>query len=66
MLSKDLVVIGFYFIFIIISLPIYFQSRKISRMVNEDLKKINYKEWKKQIRSNIYTKMFSRIIWGMN
>lgn len=60
----------FLFIFLIVSIliiasPIYFQNRKISKMVEEDLKKLNYEEWKKHIRTNVYVKMFSRIIWGL-
>ena len=34
-------------------------------MADEDLKKLDYEEWKKQIKSNVYIKMFSRIIWGL-
>ena len=50
---------------LIIGSPMYLQNRKISRIADEDLKKINYDEWKKQFKSNIYIKMFSRIIWGL-
>ncbi len=34
-------------------------------MANEDLKKLDHEEWKRQRKSNIYIKMFSRIIWGL-
>ena len=34
-------------------------------MADEDLKKLNYEEWKRQATSNVYIKMFSRIIWGL-
>ncbi len=34
-------------------------------MADEDLKKLDYEEWKKQAKSNVYIKMFSRIIWGL-
>ncbi len=51
-------------IFVIYS-PIFWQKRRIARMADEDLKKLDYEEWKKQAKSNVYIKMFSRIIWGL-
>src|SRR5215204_3464128 len=57
-------------IFVIISIfvifsPIYLQRRKLWRMADEDLKRIDYDEWKRQIKSNVYIKLFSRLIWGL-
>ena len=57
-------------IFAVVSLalifsPIYLQRRKLWRMADEDLKRIDYDEWKKQMRSNAYIKLGSRIIWGL-
>jgi predicted neutral ceramidase superfamily lipid hydrolase len=34
-------------------------------MADNDLKRIDYDEWKKQIKSNAYVKLFSRVIWGL-
>ncbi len=34
-------------------------------MADEDLKKLDYEEWKRQAKSNVFIKMFSRIIWGL-
>lgn len=45
--------------------PIYLQRRKLWRMANEDLKRIDENEWRKQIKSNTYIRFFSRIIWGL-
>lgn len=50
---------------VIIFSPIYFIRRKTWKMADEDLKKIDYEEWKRRIKSNVYIKMFSRIIWGL-
>ena len=50
---------------VIIFLPLYLQRRKLWQMADEDLKKIDYDEWKKQLKSNAYTKLISRIIWGL-
>jgi hypothetical protein len=51
-------------VFVIFS-PIYFQRRKLWRMADEDLKQIDSDEWKKQLKSNAYGKLISRIIWGL-
>ena len=58
------------YIFVVVSLvvifsPIYLQRRKLWRMADEDLKRVDYDEWKKQIRSNAYIKLVSRVIWGL-
>lgn len=45
--------------------PIYLQRRKLWRMADEDLKRIDYDEWKKQMRSNAHIKLGSRVIWGL-
>ncbi|MEP6925367.1 MAG: hypothetical protein ABI954_12945, partial [Pyrinomonadaceae bacterium] len=50
---------------IIIFSPIYLQRRKVWRMADEDLKRIDYDEWKKQMKSNAYIKLGSRTIWGL-
>lgn len=34
-------------------------------MADEDLKRIDYDEWKKQMRSNAHIKLGSRVIWGL-
>jgi hypothetical protein len=57
-------------IFVVISIciifsPIYLQRRKLWRMADDDLKRIDYDEWKKQKRSNAYAKLISRVIWGL-
>jgi aromatic ring-opening dioxygenase catalytic subunit (LigB family) len=52
-------------IVIIVFSPIYLQRRKLWQMADEDLKRIDYNEWKKQMRSNAYTKLGSRVIWGL-
>ena len=64
MSEEVLILFSIVTLFVIFS-PIYFQNRKISRMVEEDLKQLNYEEWKKHIRTNVYIKLFSRIIWGL-
>lgn len=64
-MSEDLIIVFFIISFFIMISPIFFQNRRISRMVEEDLKKLNYDEWKKQTKRNIYIKLFSRIIWGL-
>lgn len=51
-------------IFIIVS-PVYLQRRKLWRMADEDLKQVDYEEWKKQIKSNAYIRAGSRVIWGL-
>lgn len=58
------------FIFVIASLvivfsPIYLQRQKLWLMADEDLKKIDYEDWKTQQKSNAYIKLGSRIIWGL-
>lgn len=50
---------------IIVFSPIYLQRRKLWRMADDDLKRIDYDEWKKQMKSNAYIKLGSRIIWGL-
>jgi hypothetical protein len=57
-------------IFVIVSIfvvfsPIYLQRRKLWRMADEDLKRIDYDEWKRQMKSNAYIKLGSRLIWGL-
>ena len=64
-MSEDLIIFIFIISFFIIISPIYYQNRRTARMADEDLKKINFEEWKKQITANVYIKMFSRIIWGL-
>ena len=64
-MPNELIVIFFVISIFVIASPIYFQNRRISRMADEDLKKLDYEEWKKQAKSNVYIKMFSRIIWGL-
>jgi hypothetical protein len=64
-MSKELFAVFFIVSFFVICSPIYWQRRRISRMADEDLKKLDYEEWKKQIKSNVYSKMFGRIIWGL-
>lgn len=64
-MPNELIAIIFIISFFVIGSPIYFQNRRISRMADEDLKKLDYEEWKKQAKSNVYIKMFSRIIWGL-
>jgi hypothetical protein len=34
-------------------------------MADDDLKKLNYDEWKRQAKFNLYIKMLSRILWGL-
>lgn len=64
-MSKELVGILFIVSFFIICSPIYWQRQRVFRMAEEDLKKLDYEEWKKQKKSNVYIKMASRIIWGL-
>lgn len=64
-MSNELIEIIFIVSFFVIYSPIYWQRQRISRMADEDLKKLNNEEWKKQAKSNVYIKMFSRIIWGL-
>jgi hypothetical protein len=64
-MSKELIGLLFFISFFVICSPIYWQRRRISRMADEDLKKLDYEEWKKQKKSNVYIKMASRIIWGL-
>ena len=64
-MPQALIAILFVVSFFVIYAPIYWQTRRISRMADEDLKKLDYDEWKKQAKSNVYIKMFSRIIWGL-
>ncbi len=64
-MSKELYAVLFIVSFFVICSPIYWQRRRISRMADEDLKKLDYEEWKRQAKSNVYIKMFSRIIWGL-
>ena len=64
-MPNELITILFLVSFFVICSPIYWQRRRISRMADEDLKKLDYAEWKRQAKSNVYIKMFSRIIWGL-
>lgn len=64
-MSEDFYILLFIISFFVIGSPIYFQNRRIARMADEDLKKINYSEWKTRFKTNIYIKMSSRIIWGL-
>ena len=64
-MPQALIAILFVVSFFVIYAPIYWQTRRISRMADEDLKKLDYDEWKKQAKSNVYIKMFSQIIWGL-
>ncbi len=64
-MPNPFIAVVFVISFFVIYSPIYWQSRRISRMADEDLKKLNYEEWKKQAIANVYIKMFSRIIWGL-
>jgi len=34
-------------------------------MADEDLKRIDYDEWKTQMKSNAYIKLVSRLLWGL-
>ena len=51
-------------IFVIYS-PIYLQRRKNWRIADEDLKRIDYDEWKKQMKSTAYINLISRELWGL-
>jgi len=64
-MSNELLAVFFIISIFVIASPIYWQKRRISRMADEDLKKLDYEEWKRQEKSNVYIKMFSRIIWGL-
>ena len=60
----------FTYVFFIVSIivifsPVYLQRRKLWRMADEDLKRIDYNERKKQMLSNAYIKLISRVIWGL-
>jgi len=55
-------------IFLIVSIVTIFSPifrRKLWRLADEDLKRIDYDEWKKQMRSNAYIKLGSRVMWGL-
>jgi hypothetical protein len=64
-MPKSLIAIMFVVSLFVISSPLYWQRRRIARMADEDLKKLDHAEWKKQAKFNIYVKMSSRIIWGL-
>ena len=64
-MPKDLIAVLVVVSFFVICSPIYWQRRRILKMAEEDLKKLDYDEWKKQAKSNVYIKIFSRIIWGL-
>jgi hypothetical protein len=64
-MQKVLFAIIFVISFFVIYSPIMWQRRRIARMANEDLKKGDYEEWRRQTKSDIYIKLFSRIIWGL-
>lgn len=49
----------------VIYLPIYLQRQKNWRIADEDLKKIDYEGWKRQLKSNVYINLISRLIWGL-
>jgi len=51
--------------FLIIYSPIWWQRRRIARMASEDLKNLDHEEWRRQAKSEVYIKMFSRIVWGL-
>jgi len=50
---------------IVVFSPIYLLRRKMWGMVDDDLKQIDCDEWKKQIKSNAFIKLGSRVIWGL-
>lgn len=64
-MSEELLFIILIVTVLVVVSPIYLQNRRIARMVDEDLKNLNYDEWKKQVGRNVYITMFSRIIWGL-
>lgn len=64
-MSKMLMGIVFIVTIFVIYSPIFWQTRRIARMADEDLKYLDHEEWKRHAKSNVYIKMFSRIIWGL-
>ncbi len=64
-MPNQLILIFAVIIIAIIFSPIYLQRRKLWRMADEDIKRIDYDEWKKQMRSNAYIKLGSRVICGL-
>lgn len=64
-MSQTLVYIFFIITIFVTFAPVYLQRRKIQRMADEDLKRADYEEWEKQLKSNAYIKSGSRLIWGL-
>ena len=64
-LTSQLPLISMLSIVSIFFLPIYLMRRKMRKMTDDDLKKIDLEDWKKQIKSNAYIKLISRNLWGL-
>lgn len=64
-LTSQLTLISVLAIVSIVFLPIYLMRRKMRKMTDDDLKKIDLEDWKKQIKSNAYVKLISRNLWGL-
>jgi steroid 5-alpha reductase family enzyme len=64
-LSSQITLVAALAIVSIVFLPIYLMRRKMRKMTDDDLKKIDLEDWKKQIKSNAYIKLISRNLWGL-
>ena len=62
---KELMFIIGILILPLIYLPVYLQKRKLWRMADEDLKKIDRADWKKQIRANAWIRLINCLLWGV-
>ena len=59
LLRAVFILIGFFIIYS----PIHLQRRKNWRIADEDLKKTNFEDWKKQMKSNAFINLISRVVW---
>lgn len=64
-MQNQIIAILVFISFIVVFSPIYLLPRKMWQMADDDLKKIDYQDWRKQTKFNAYHKLISRLIWGL-
>jgi len=64
-MQNQIIAILVFISFTVVFSPIYLLRRKMWLMADDDLKKIDYEDWSKQIKFNAFIKLISRLIWGL-
>lgn len=64
-MSNALISILIVTLLILITSPLYFQQRKLSRMADEDLERLDRDEWIRHVRWTSFSKLVTRLLLGV-